>query len=86
MEDLVVTREDITCAYIKIGAKGEDLISGRYKVQLNGNCNNLNICSCVNFILGSELSNFLTLFQLTMFYYYIHTVMCMSDYRWNLDL
>lgn len=32
MEDLVVTREDITCAYIKVGAKGEDLISGRYKV------------------------------------------------------
>jgi len=33
MEDLVVTRDDITCAYIKVGAKGEDLISGRYKVQ-----------------------------------------------------
>lgn len=33
MEDLVVTREDITCAYIKVGAKGEDLICGRYKVQ-----------------------------------------------------
>jgi hypothetical protein len=32
MEDLVVTRDDITCAYIKVGAKGEDLISGRYKV------------------------------------------------------
>jgi hypothetical protein len=40
MEDLVVTREDITCAYIKVGVKGEDLISGRYKVysitQLGG--------------------------------------------------
>jgi hypothetical protein len=35
MEDLVVTRDDITCAYIKIGTKGEDLISGKYKVQLN---------------------------------------------------
>jgi hypothetical protein len=33
MEDLVVTRDDITCAYIKVGTKGEDLISGRYKVQ-----------------------------------------------------
>ncbi|XP_021933104.1 Bloom syndrome protein homolog isoform X2 [Zootermopsis nevadensis] len=33
MEDLVVTREDITCAYIKVGSKGEDLISGRYKIM-----------------------------------------------------
>jgi hypothetical protein len=80
MEDLVVTRDDITCAYIKIGAKGEDLISGKYKVQLNGNWNTINTCSCVNFILGSALSNFLTLF-----YYYIYTVMYLSDYRWNLD-
>jgi bloom syndrome protein len=32
MEDLVITRDDITCAYIKVGAKGEDLISGRCKV------------------------------------------------------
>ncbi|XP_023724702.1 Bloom syndrome protein homolog isoform X2 [Cryptotermes secundus] len=33
MEDLVVTKDDITCAYIKVGTKGEDLISGRYKIM-----------------------------------------------------
>jgi len=32
MEDLVVTRDDITCAYIKVGAKGEDLISGNTRL------------------------------------------------------
>lgn len=48
MEDLVVTKDDITCAYIKVGTKGEDLISGRYKVQLNGKWKKLNMCYNVN--------------------------------------
>jgi len=56
MEDLVVTRDDITCAYIKVGAKGEDLISGRYKVQYCptewGGEGNLYVVNSVN---GSDI-------------------------------
>ena len=32
MEDLVVTRDDITCAYIKVGSKAKDLFSAQCKV------------------------------------------------------
>jgi hypothetical protein len=72
MEDLVVTKDDITCAYIKIGTKGEDLISGKYKVQLNGKCNEINMCSHVN------LCPFLTLFHYyadTIFIPRLHNIM-----------
>lgn len=33
IEDLVVTRDDITCAYIKVGQKAKDLFSGHCKIM-----------------------------------------------------
>ncbi|XP_069695186.1 recQ-like DNA helicase Blm isoform X2 [Periplaneta americana] len=33
MEDLVVTRDDITCAYLKVGPKSNALLSGRCKIM-----------------------------------------------------
>ncbi|PSN41142.1 hypothetical protein C0J52_05200 [Blattella germanica] len=33
MEELIVTRDDITCAYIKIGMRGDDLIAGKHKIK-----------------------------------------------------
>ncbi|KAJ9597117.1 hypothetical protein L9F63_026994, partial [Diploptera punctata] len=33
MEDLVVTRDDIACAYIKVGQKAKDLMTGHCKIM-----------------------------------------------------